>query len=341
MIMKFLIYGPSWRGGTPSSITNALQQLGHEVVLFDYIPYLFRKKIGGKIGAVMDIVCFRYIANAINQDIQSIFRDQKFDVLMICGGLHIWPETVKEARKYCRWVINWNWDEFFNPVYSSPYIESAFREYGLILTPRKHLITEYYKRGAQEVKHIDFCFDSAIHYPVTISAQEKKLFGSQVVFVGSWSRRREAVISKLKNYIIKIWGASWKHVKRSFRNIANIDIMGRTAECEDMSRVFNASKICLNILTLENRDQTNVRNYEILACGAFQLCERTEALLELFKEGKEVACYSSNKELIEKINYYLNHENERIAIANAGYKKIITGRHTYQDRLIQVINFLQ
>ena len=67
------------------------------------------------------------------------------------------------------------------------------------------------------------------------------------------------------------------------------------------------------------------------------LAERTEEHLDLFEEGKEMACFSSAEEMIDKIRYYLVHDDERRQVAEAGYQKVTTGRHTYQDRLIEIL----
>ena len=53
------------------------------------------------------------------------------------------------------------------------------------------------------------------------------------------------------------------------------------------------------------------------------LHERTEEVLEYFEEGKEIACFDGESELVDKVAYYLNNEEERIAIAQAGYERCI------------------
>ena len=45
-------------------------------------------------------------------------------------------------------------------------------------------------------------------------------------------------------------------------------------------------------------------------------------LAEYFEDGKELVLYTSAQDLLEKTAYYLAHEEERRAIANAGFKKV-------------------
>jgi spore maturation protein CgeB len=105
----------------------------------------------------------------------------------------------------------------------------------------------------------------------------------------------------------------------------------------NMSVALNASKIAINFLTPDQRDRVNVRNLEIPACGAFQLCERSQALLSLFRRGLEVACFSSSEELRDKVYYYLGHDSEREAIARAANARLMQSKSTYKDRALAIL----
>jgi len=63
--------------------------------------------------------------------------------------------------------------------------------------------------------------------------------------------------------------------------------------------------------------------YESSLCKAFSIVEYTPQLEALFKENKEIIFFRNEKELIEKIKYYLTHEKERKEITKNAYEKII------------------
>jgi spore maturation protein CgeB len=85
-------------------------------------------------------------------------------------------------------------------------------------------------------------------------------------------------------------------------------------------------------------DETTTRTYEIPACSGFMLHESSPELLELYKEGEEVACFSSPQELAEKIDYYLAHPEERSAIAGAGHRRCVPA-YSYDNRMAEILRW--
>jgi spore maturation protein CgeB len=67
------------------------------------------------------------------------------------------------------------------------------------------------------------------------------------------------------------------------------------------------------------------------------LHERTEEAMGYFSEGRECAYFSDADELIEKIEYYLVHEEERRALAEAGHRRCITSGYSADDRINSII----
>lgn len=71
------------------------------------------------------------------------------------------------------------------------------------------------------------------------------------------------------------------------------------------------------------------------------LAQRTQEQLRFFQEGVEAAYFDDVEELREKIEYYLAHEDEREAIAKAGYEKVTKEGHSYVDRMRRVLEVYQ
>jgi len=82
-------------------------------------------------------------------------------------------------------------------------------------------------------------------------------------------------------------------------------------------------------------EQIKARNFEIPGCGGFLLTGRAENLEDYYEIDKAVVCFDKVDGLIEKIRYYLNRENERAAIAKAGYIRTLQ-EHTYLSRFDQI-----
>lgn len=86
--------------------------------------------------------------------------------------------------------------------------------------------------------------------------------------------------------------------------------------------VFHKSRINLNISLRSIKTGIPLRILDILGCGGFCLTNPQEEILEYFDVDKEIVVYNSLEECLDKIKYYLLHEEERQAIAVRGYEKV-------------------
>ncbi|KAM3099446.1 glycosyltransferase [Phormidesmis sp. 146-35] len=71
----------------------------------------------------------------------------------------------------------------------------------------------------------------------------------------------------------------------------------------------------------------NRRVFEVLMAGGFLLTDRLSpqsGLFQLFEEGKHLECYGSEAELLEKVNFYLQHPEKAAQIAAAGQQKLLS-----------------
>ena len=112
----------------------------------------------------------------------------------------------------------------------------------------------------------------------------------------------------------------------------SIQNMGTVDYDKEMPYVFHYSKINLNISLKCLQSGIPLRALDIMGCGGFLLSNYQPELEEYFKNGVEYISYSSIDEVSEIAAYYLNHEDERIAIAKKGYEKV-AANYTYENQL--------
>ena len=91
-------------------------------------------------------------------------------------------------------------------------------------------------------------------------------------------------------------------------------------------------------MTTENRDTTNLRNFEIPAFKGFQIAEHSDAIKNIFIENSEVVLYNSPEDLASKCEYYLNNKEQHKLIKSNGHNRVTNGSHTILDRAKQIID---
>lgn len=99
--------------------------------------------------------------------------------------------------------------------------------------------------------------------------------------------------------------------------------------------VYNGSKINIYVTPRAIRSGVPLRVLEIMACQGFVLVNYQEDLAKEFEDGKELVMYRSLDEMVEKVQYYLEHEEERAQIARAGYEKVLR-EYNYAEKLRKI-----
>ena len=105
----------------------------------------------------------------------------------------------------------------------------------------------------------------------------------------------------------------------------------------EMPLVFHNSKINLNITSRTIESGIPQRVFDVLACSGFCLTNYQSEIAALFEDGKELVMYTDMEDLVTKVDYYLNHEEERMQIAKAGYRKVCNC-FALKDRIEKLIN---
>lgn len=105
----------------------------------------------------------------------------------------------------------------------------------------------------------------------------------------------------------------------------------------EMPKIFHLSKINLNFTSKPIRTGLPLRIWDILGAGGFVLTNFQTEIPEYFEIGKDLETYASEEELIQKIGYYLEHEEERREVARNGYQKA-KEQYSLEMRVKQILD---
>ncbi|MFH1477933.1 MAG: glycosyltransferase [Verrucomicrobiota bacterium] len=355
-----ILFAIEFRSKYLLAICKALQSLGWEVEEFcwrDCIP----QSIWGK---MQDKYRFGPVIKRMNEALIEKCKSFKPDVVFMHKGIHIWPQTIAKMKRYnCLVTSNYtdnpfgNYDADFAGKYRTGesillnkirHYEKAFyfkRLWGNFLKTiplydicfilRRNNIKKYESVGAREVHHLRSFYIPEQDHPVELTEAEQERLGSDVVFIGHYEpdHRIECLESLLDAGIhVRLFGTDWdryltKKLKRAFG--ASI----KPLYGNEYIQALCASKMALGFMSKLNKDTYTVRCYEIPACGALLLSERTNELKELYEEDKEAVFFSDKDELVQKVIMLLKQPEKRKAIASFGHKRCLSSGYDVVSRM--------
>lgn len=118
--------------------------------------------------------------------------------------------------------------------------------------------------------------------------------------------------------------------------LPNLTNHGTVDYYQQMPLVFKQSRVNLNISLRSIKSGIPLRAFDIMGSGGFLLSNFQADYLDEFVPGEDFDYYESKEDLMHKLNYYLSHEEERMAIARNGHDKI-AGSHTFRHRVQEML----
>ena len=108
----------------------------------------------------------------------------------------------------------------------------------------------------------------------------------------------------------------------------------------ELPQVFRMSKINLNFTIPNIKSGIPLRVWDVLGAGGFLMTNYQAEIPYYFKEGEDLVCFDGINDLCEKAEYYLAHEEERLAIAENGYRKV-REHHNYIERINTMLDIIE
>ena len=338
--MKFSILYVGPESGTCLQRANGLRDLGHEVTIIDSGPPAYGTLRYSLYRAVHQLRRYPDLYLASGKIVQAV-SSRSFDLLWVDKGLMIRPDALARAREIRPGMklVTYSPDDMINPANQTARYRAHLPLHDLVVTTKSYNVGELKGLGARDVLFVGNAYDPELHRPMELTSEERSRFTADVGFVGAWERERADSMSRAAEagIPVTVHGPGWKRQRtRSPQLIIGEEYLSGA----DYSKVINATRINLGFLRKVNRDLQTTRSIEIPACGAFMLAERTDEHLDLFREGVEAEFFGSDREMIEKCRYYLEHEAERARIASAGLTRCRQSGYSNQGRLTAILDAL-
>jgi spore maturation protein CgeB len=332
---------------------KAFKNLGHQVKIFrynisslyslklDYIFEEYKKNNFKRIWALFDKIKTRFpnLSFDISLRNKKLLRQIdgfKPDIFIISGGSdYISVETIKKI-KY-EYGIKVVLTHGMSPALTATYTEKKLApHYDLIAVNDFYHAISWKELGGNAIALPVSACDPDIHKRYELSEEEKREYGCDVCFVGSlypesFYKERIKILEELTEFDLGVWTPNKREILKN--RVLNNFYRGE-AYGEKMLKIFNASKIVLNLHGHSMQYGGNLRTFEIAGCGAFQLIDRYYK--EWFEEGKEIVSFQDIRDLKEKIEYYLDRPTDRERIAKAGQERAYR-YHTYKKRMEKLI----
>ena len=147
-------------------------------------------------------------------------------------------------------------------------------------------------------------------------------------------QRTEFINAISKEHIMKVYSPG------DLSMIPTAIHMGTVDYNTDMNKVFQLSKINLNITLPSIHTGIPLRAMDIMGAGGFLLTNYQADFMESFVPNEDFVYFTSMNEALALSDYYLEHEEERQRIAENGRRKVAEN-HSYLVHLKEIFSVVE
>jgi len=339
--MKILCIGEEWRGSNASGLFYAISRIGCQVQIVNELKFVNTAGSAFLTKGVNYLIRPLQIAD-FNQQLIAAAKYFKPQVILVYKGAFVEPETIMQWKRDGILTVNFFPDVSF--LAHGKRIPSCVPLYDHIFSTKTFAAADLKKNFGilqEKVTFIPHGFDPLVHRKMRQVMEE---FQCDVSFIGNYSPHKAEYLATLKSKYpdtLQIWGGTWKRLRgRELNNtIKGIAISGDLYASAINSSSVNLALLSEKVLGASSGDQITSRSFHIPGAGGFMLHERTDEIALYFVEGEEMGCFSGAEEMLDKLQYYLKHENERRKIQEKGHQRALRD-HSLDERAGRVLRIL-
>ncbi|MBG0789958.1 MAG: glycosyltransferase [Desulfovibrionaceae bacterium] len=340
--LRVLVVLPLYGGSLPIGryVASALEEEGHMVEVFEAPSFYPAYESLDDLKVTTDRLEYlqNSFLNVVSQSVLAKVETFEPDMVLAMAQAPLNRQALKRLRRdgvtTAMWFVEdhelFTYWKGFAPLYDI----FAVIQKGEFFNDLKAI-------GQPNALYLPLAAQPDFHRPMELSAVERRKFGSDISFMGAGYPNRRVAFRELVSRDFKIWGNEWDgdHVLAPL-----VQLKGARVTPEECVKIFNATRINLNLHSsiqvnelVTGGDFINPRTFELAACGAFQLVDERSLMGDAFVDD-ELETFTSMNELVEKIDYFSAHPDERAAYAARGRERVLA-EHTYAHRMRALIEF--
>jgi spore maturation protein CgeB len=291
---------------------------------------------------------FDYIArmsavgrDAMNAELRQLVASERPDVtIIVLRTDQLVPEIVRSLSQWTTtvaYLLDDSWRRGFSDLWA--------RHVDIVTTPEVAGIERFRRSGIRNAVVSPFPFNEDLY----VRMNAPKMY--DVSFIGQYHPHRAWLIEGIERSGVRVavFGPGWPAGVVTHEDLVRIISASRinlnlsNSICLDPAYVFSSAlafKWTLREVTRREskwREQVKGRHFEIAGCGGFQLSYAYPGIAEHFVIGREIETFNDRKEMIRKVHYYLEHEDERRTIADNAWRRAHAD-HTGRKRVRELVD---
>lgn len=328
-------------GATAGHRLEALRDLGLEVVGLDHDQ--FSRSAIPKVDGLIRRFPIWPATRGYGKAVLKLAERHDAGVVWFDKPTLLDPAILTELRRQDRYTVHYTVDDATGraPEWSFRNILAGIPAFDLSLVSRRISVEEYQARGAQDVRYFQLAYDDDLHRPPPEDWSEANR-PIDVMFIGGAHDDRPGFLERLwREHGIRthvLGGDPWRP---AFAPDARKALLrGPPVYGEAYTRAIWSAKICLSFITHGNRDDVAHRSFELAACGAAVVAERSFEQESVFEPDLEMVFFSSVEECAAAINRLVGDPARRLALGEAARARALRDGYGNRATLKRVLDYI-
>ena len=270
----------------------------------------------------------------MNRRILNLAKTQGITALVTTKGTTLSTDMLAALRKMGIRTLNWFPENIHHTTYTN-WLAKHYQDYDYFLSFDPAVEQFYPSTEKTKVAYLPFGIAPSA-FQATLRSEDQERYTCDVCFAGAPYPERVELLQGIAQMGVSLKIFGWE----GWLKTPLAPFYHGALTTEELAKLYRTARISLNTNLWPVNSGANVRTFEIPASRGFQICDAQDDLPNLFIPGKEIVVFSDFADLKEKITYYLQHTQERDAIAEAGFQRVIRD-HTFDQRAAHILGLIQ